>query len=139
MPSPNTGEDRRTRSSSAYRASARSIAAQSGTSDGSASSGFAYDHLSRLSASGGRPAPNPLPWAQSQRIWLNQSPELYELRSSDFERSRSEPVVTNPAPCPSAVVASASTCIRARSCAEVPCGSLYASASYRISLSCAST
>ena len=69
-----------------------SIAAQSGTSAGSASSGWAYGHLSSLSArrrqARGRTR---CPRAQSQRIALNQSPESYELRSSDFERSRSEP------------------------------------------------
>jgi hypothetical protein len=70
---------------------------------------------------------------------LNQSPELYELRSSDFDRSRSEPAVTNPVPCPSTVVASDSVCMRPRFVALVPCGSLNASASYRISLSWAST
>src|SRR5690242_1995733 len=84
--SPNTGELARIRSSSRYRREARSIALQPGTNAGLASNGRAYGHLSWLSAAGGRPAPNPLPWLQSHRIWLNQSPELNELRSSDLER-----------------------------------------------------
>src|SRR3954465_7136690 len=115
------------------------MSAQPGTSDGSASSGRAYCHLSELSEAGGRPRPNPLPSAQSQTIWLNQSPELKELRSNDLDLNRSLPEAANPTPCPRAVVASASVCIRARSVADVACGSLKASASYRISLSCAST
>src|SRR4051812_14484021 len=100
------------------------MSAQPGTNDGSASSGRAYCHLSELSLAGGRPRPNPLPWAQSQMIWLNQSPELNELRSSDLDLNRPLPEATNPTPCPSAVVASANVCIRARFVAEVACGSL---------------
>jgi hypothetical protein len=70
---------------------------------------------------------------------LNQSPELYELRSSDLDRSRSDPAATKPIPCPKTTNPRASTGIRTRPTMDVDAGSLNAMASYRISLSWAST
>jgi hypothetical protein len=57
-------------------------------------------------------------------MWLNQSPELKELRSSDLLRSRSVPAWKNAGVCASATVARDSVFIRTRSAIEVLGGSL---------------
>ena len=95
-------------------------------------------HFDSLSARGGRPEPH-VESVADQSMRLNQSPESYELRSSDFDRSRSVPACQNDGPCDSAVVASATVFIRTRSSIDVACGSLYCSTSNSVSLSWAST
>ena len=77
-----------------------------------------YGHFDSLSVRGGRPEPH-VESVADQSMRLNQSPESYELRSSDFERNRSEPACQNDGPCDSAVVASATVFIRTRSSIDV--------------------
>ena len=56
---------------------------------------------------------------------LKWSPELYELRSIDFERSRSVPACQNEGDWPSVAVASESVFIRTRSVIVVSAGSFH--------------
>ena len=95
-------------------------------------------HFDPLSGSGGRPHPH-VESVAVQSMRLNQSPESYELRSSDFDRSRSVPACQNDGLWPSAVVARAIVFIRTRSAIGVSAGSLYWRTSKSVSLSWAST
>ena len=54
-------------------------------------------HFAELSAAGGRPEPKVDCWPEKS-IRLNQSPESNELRSNDFDRSRSAPACQNDGP-----------------------------------------
>src|SRR4051794_10103885 len=137
-PRRNRGVEKRSFSRSAAAAEADATSVADGFRAGLASSGFMYCHLASLSVFGGRPWPNPLS-APVQSSMLNQSPESYELRSSDLLRSRSAPACQNDGVCASAVVASDRGFMRPRSCIDGATGGFYVSESKSVSLSWAST